>query len=100
MNSYTISWDGRLLGCQILELFSVNVREKSFINAWEEFPYHVVLPSMNPQCSQCKISRHCESCYAARFAETGNLCGYSEYQCQDAHEIIKLCMEDSCYEKI
>lgn len=93
MNSYTVSWDGKLLGCQLLDCFSVDIRKSGFQEAWDEFPFHVKLPPMNQKCMECTISEHCETCYAARLAETGDICGCPEYQCQDAHEIYKICKE-------
>ena len=44
MQSYTVSWDGKLLGCQMMGNFYENVLEKSFKQAWSDFPKHVKLP--------------------------------------------------------
>lgn len=94
MSSYAISWDGKLLGCQVLDKFFINAKEMGFSKAWERFPFQIKLPPLNDKCSRCDIAQHCESCYASRYAETGDLCGCPEYQCQDAHEIMRLIEEE------
>lgn len=90
MKNYTISWDGMLLGCQTLGVFQTNALHDGLLQAWDKFPFTVKLPEQNEKCKKCEISRFCESCYASRYAETGELNGLSEYQCKDAHAIAKL----------
>ena len=83
MSSYTISWDGQLLGCQMLGRFAVDTKENGFAWAWERFPYTVELPPINPTCRDCKSLSICNCCYASRYAETGRLDGVPEYVCKD-----------------
>lgn len=90
MNSYCITYDGKLQGCQVLGLFQTDVRKDGFQAAWTQFPYEVKLPPMNQKCQTCEIASHCETCYASRYAETGEICGCPDYQCQDAREKMKL----------
>lgn len=93
MNSYAIAWDGKLQGCQTLGLFAVDTLNNGLQAAWDQFPFMVKLPPMNEKCKQCKIAQHCQTCYASRYAETGNICGCPDYQCQDAQEIVNHYME-------
>lgn len=79
MDSYTISWDGKLLACQMLETFSSQIQEKGFAYAWERFPFKVKLPPQDSKCVHCDVARFCYSCYASHFAETGKLNGCSNY---------------------
>lgn len=90
MNSYTISWDGKLLGCQMMECFAVNIQDCNFSKAWEAFPKNVKLPPMNQKCRECKSFKICNSCYASRYAETGDVCGLPEYVCKDTAIVQKL----------
>lgn len=83
MNSYTISWDGLLLGCQMMGNFSVNVLEQGFDKAWKLFPTIVKLPPVNEACLSCKSANICNCCWASRYAETGDLGGCPEYVCRD-----------------
>lgn len=83
MTSYTISWDGKLLGCQMLGAFATDTQEEGFLSAWEHFPSVVKLPPINESCLTCKSLQICNCCYASRYAETGNLGGRPEYVCRD-----------------
>lgn len=70
MSSYVISWNGKLLGCQMLGLFETNALEDGFKSAWTEFPYIVKLPEVNEVCRDCDKKHLCNCCIASRFAET------------------------------
>jgi len=79
MKSYTISWNGKLLGCQLLDVFSTDTVELGFEKAWQMFPFYVKLPPPNPKCSTCDAAEYCQSCLASRYAEGGRLDACSEY---------------------
>lgn len=90
MSSYTISWDGKLLSCQMMGNFYTNPFENGFMEAWEDYPYEVRLPKLNKKCFSCKNIHLCSSCYATRYAETEDLGGCSEYLCSDVEQFLKL----------
>lgn len=83
MSSYTVSWDGKLLGCQMLGSFSTDILLLGFRRAWEEFPKVVKLPPIDKKCMSCKSLDICNCCYASRYAETGDLGGCPDYVCRD-----------------
>lgn len=83
MSAYTITWDGKLLGCQVLGAFSTDVLSLGFKEAWETYPTVVKHSSVPKKCQTCKIADECQSCYGSRYAETGDISGYSEYVCQN-----------------
>ena len=83
MSQYTISWDGKLLGCQMLDLFHTNPMESGFAEAWEAYPMTVRLPEPDPDCLSCRNQDLCNCCAASRYAETGSLSGKPAYVCQD-----------------
>jgi len=82
VNSYTITWDGKLIGCQILDDCCTYPFEEGFIKAWEDFPSKVKLLPLPDKCKGC--STPCTSCYATRLAETGSMGGWPEYICREA----------------
>lgn len=90
MNQYTVSWDGKLLGCQMMGNFAEDILEKGFARAWEEFPKTVKLPPVNEKCLACESRNICSSCFASRYAETGDLGGCPEYVCRDTAIISRL----------
>lgn len=89
MRSYVISWDGKLLACQILDKFSVNVIRSTFIKEWENLPYQFELPVLCKKCRECKHLDICPACPASRYAETGDMGGCAEYLCEDVAELLK-----------
>ncbi len=82
MISYTITWDGKLIGCQMLGDCWTYPFEEGFRKAWEEFPGKVKLPPLPEKCSNCSLS--CCACPATRLAETGRLDGVPEYLCKES----------------
>ena len=90
MQNYTISWDGQLLGCQMMGNFAEDVVEKGFRKAWEDFPKQVRLPEVNEKCRNCENQKICNVCCASRYAETGDLAGCPEYVCRDTEIVSEL----------
>ena len=85
MDSYTISWDGKLLGCQLLGIFQTDALKDGFAKAWEKYPYEVKMPPLNDKCASCSMIEECQTCPAARLAETGDLGGLPEYVCEQTN---------------
>ncbi len=91
MNSYTITWDGRLIGCQMLEDHWTYPFQSGFLQAWEEFPLHTVPIRLPKECIGCEIS--CCACPATRMAETGSMSGWPKYLCREG-KLSKLMEEE------
>jgi len=87
MNSYTITWDGKLLGCQLLDAFSADALKEGLAAAWERFPETVKYPP-HP-CGDCAYLETCTLCPAVAVAETGSLTGVPEYICEITKETQK-----------
>ena len=90
MSQYTITWDGKLSGCQIMNSCQIDAIGSSFKKAWEEYPYHIKPVQLNEKCRKCELLSDCESCPATRLAETGDFGGCSEYICATTHAYHKL----------
>lgn len=86
MNSYTVSYQGELLLCQLLEQFSIRIADESkgFTHAWKQLPNTINMTKDNSVCQNCSMLNHCCDCYAFRIAETGGLAVPSQYICEDA----------------
>ena len=96
MKNFTITYDGKLLGCQLLDTFQTDALHEGFLPAWERFPETVKLPA-HP-CRDCEYLDACTICPAVAMAETGSLTGVPSYIC----EITKLTekrKEEFCCEK-
>lgn len=90
MDSYTLTWDGKIQGCQILDVFQTDALTDGFDLAWREFPFTVKLPPENPSCTQCELHHICECCPAFRYSETGELQGIPSYICENTRVINKM----------
>lgn len=84
MDSYTVTWDGKLQACQLFGAFYTDALALGLKKAWEQFPYAVKLLPIDEKCQKCKISELCQCCPASRYAETGKIGGLPEYPCEGA----------------
>lgn len=82
MDNATITYDGKVLACQMLGNFFTDGVKLGFAKAWEEWPYSVRLPKLNSECAACPHIQICQVCPAVRMAECGNLEDKPEYICQ------------------
>lgn len=87
MDSYTITYDGKMLCCQLLGDFYTEPLSEDLKKAWEDLPSRVSQPEPNPDCSKCSVYEHCITCPAVNLAETGKLNGCPDYR---KEEIIAL----------
>jgi radical SAM protein with 4Fe4S-binding SPASM domain len=81
MDSYTITYDGKLIGCQTLGVFCTDAVRDGFSEAWENYPFHVHLPEEPDECTKCENKIFCKACPAVRMAECGHLDGVPKYIC-------------------
>lgn len=81
MTQFTITWDGKLQGCQVLGQFFTDALNTGFTNAWESFPYQIQIGPLDKRCQNCSLADECESCPATRYGESGDIQGFSEYIC-------------------
>ena len=82
MSNVTITYNGKLLGCQMLERFSTDAVALGFAKAWEEWPFTVRLPQIDSECASCTHLHLCQVCPGVRMAECGELQGRPEYICR------------------
>lgn len=87
MSSYTVSWDGALLGCQLIGECYTNPFDTGFQMAWDKFPQSVLPFTIDSKCLGCKSASYCFSCIATRYAETGCLGGCPEYFCRMTEQL-------------
>lgn len=88
MNNVTVTYSGKLLGCQMLGCFSTDAVKLGFAKAWEEWPYTVRLPKVESECTDCPHVQFCQICPGVRMAECGDLQGRPEYICQITKSLV------------
>lgn len=89
MKNYTISWDGKLLGCQVLGVCYTEPFQNGFQSAWDAYPMSIPPIEIDQKCKNCEISGQCLSCLASRFAETGDPGACSKYVCENTRTFTK-----------
>lgn len=80
-----ITYDGKLLPCGTTDWPSVDLREKSFTDAWPEM---VKLSREVPGCAECdgcEVAKYCVPCPPKIFAESGSYQKKSPYLCEYAY---------------
>ena len=80
IDSYTITYHGKLLGCQLLDAFQTDALQEGFLPAWQRYPETVALPP-HP-CKNCGHLQNCTLCPAVAMAETGGSTGVPDYICK------------------
>ena len=80
MDSYTITCEGKLLACQLLDTFRTDALQEGLLPAWQRYPETIKLPP-HP-CKDCAHLQSCTMCPAVAMAETGSLSGVPEYICE------------------
>lgn len=89
MSTFAVTYDGRLVPCQLIDRFSVDLKSEDFHSAWQRLPWEIEVPGLCARCASCKISQWCSACPASRLAETGDMGGAPEYSCAEARELMK-----------
>ncbi|HAK17380.1 MAG TPA: hypothetical protein DCM43_00715 [Lachnospiraceae bacterium] len=84
MAQYTITYDGKLLACQMIGAFSTDARKDGLQAAWDAYPFSVHIPETEVKCDKCTYRDTCQACYGTRYAETGDFNGCSDYMYQYA----------------
>lgn len=79
MSQYTITYEGRMLACQIIDAFFTDALQEGILKAWEGFPCEVHILYEKGNCECCEYIDTCQSCYGSRYAETGDFNGCSDY---------------------
>lgn len=90
VNKYSIGWDGKMFGCELMSGYYTYPFETSFNEAWKKLPD--LYPKAKPieKCDNCEKTYFCEACPATRLAETGSWFGVPEYSCREAEHLYKM----------
>lgn len=93
INQYTISWDGTMYACELLNQGHTDPFQTGFEQAWEDLPEQYPGAKEMKACAECKYAVLCEACPASRLAEMGDWFGIPEYFCQEAEQLYHI-LED------
>lgn len=96
--SFWITWDGWLTPCGMMPEPKVELRGRSFHEAWMELVAVTAELRLSKVCEGCPNQTICHSCAALAYAETGSFSGIPTYMCRAAQQmrLIALADEASC----
>lgn len=92
--SFWITWDGWLTPCGLMNEPKVDLKEKSFIQAWEMLTDESDRLITSGLCAHCPNQETCHPCAAMALAETGNISGTPTYLCKMVQEMQKVAREE------
>lgn len=90
IDQYTITWNGRMYACGLLNKGYTDTIAEGLLDAWEKLPIQYPLSQKVEKCESCKYAILCEQCSAVRLVESGEWFGISEYACREAKYLYEL----------
>ena len=92
-SAFWVTWDGRMLPCEMFPTDGYSVREIGFCKAWEVVRKETLQIVMPAECSGCSKREHCGACAASCLAESGDTRIKPEYLCTMTHLQDRLTLE-------
>lgn len=82
--SFATDWRGQLRPCVSMEGPAADLKEKGFLQAWEDISGKMLSLNINSACHACRLKPVCKNCVASAYLETGKYDGVPEYLCKYA----------------
>lgn len=80
-SSFWVTWDGRMLGCGMLNYPCAYPFKDGFFNAWKEISNQIKKITAMEKCNGCKYRVLCKACPGMVYTETGDFNKKPEYLC-------------------
>lgn len=88
--SFWITWDGWMTPCGMMPEPKIDLKEKTFLSAWENTTELSASMYLSGICNSCPNMKICHPCAAIAYAETGKTSGIPTYICKFAKEMRKI----------
>ncbi len=82
MDRCAVTWNGRLIACQMMNERGTDALGEGMEKAWAEYPAAARQPMTAPQCASCAFHTRCYTCAASWLAETGPTEPVPRYHCE------------------
>ena len=80
--SFWVTLDGWLLPCGMMPEPKVDLKERSFGEAWQKLTEMAAAIRLSGLCDKCPSREICHPCAAVAYAETGKFSGMPVYKCR------------------
>ena len=88
--SFWVTWDGWMTPCGTMPEPKVDLKNRSFADAWQELVAVSEQLRLSGLCDKCKNRGICHPCAAIAYAENGTTAEFPEYLCRSTSEKIRL----------
>lgn len=88
--NFWVTWDGRMLPCGMIPDFSVQAKDRPFVDAWREIVAYTAGITLCGECKNCAKKDLCSPCAAKIKSESGSFDKKPEYLCEYTDEYIRL----------
>ncbi|MCI6059648.1 MAG: radical SAM protein [Dorea sp.] len=92
--SFWITWDGWMTPCGLMNEPKIDIKEKSFSEAWKDLVDESNQLVTSGLCVRCANQEICHPCAAMGLAETGDTSGVPEYLCKMVREMRRIACEE------
>lgn len=91
--SFWVTWDGWLTPCGMMPEPKVEMRGRSFTEAWHDLVCESEKLKLSGVCRDCPDRKLCHSCAAMAMAETGEASGIPTYLCEMVRNMKEIASE-------
>lgn len=88
--AFWVTWDGRLTPCGMMTQPTIELREQSFGDAWQQLREEMGRVALSGVCAKCPDQQLCHACAAMAQTETGAFQGVPRYLCEMVAALRKL----------
>lgn len=92
---FAVDWRGNLQPCVLLKAIQEDLKEKRFVDAWENCVVRMRGLPQPEKCTTCSHLDLCPICRASAFLETGGHNEAPDYLCRYSEELLRIYEKDS-----
>lgn len=82
VSSFWVNWKGNMTSCGMLETPYKNLLKDDFRHSWEYIKNETKKIFTSSKCFNCRYRKHCQTCAASAYAETGDFKKEVPYHCE------------------
>lgn len=92
--SFWITWDGWMSPCGMMPEPKADLKNKSFVEAWQQMVDATAAIQLSGLCEKCSNRDICHPCAAIAFAETGSFSEVPIYRCHAVQQMRKIAFDE------